>query len=219
MVENLDSRIKVTIGFDTLRDPYKEGVLLLKQEHRAIGYERRISDLKGLDRPVGDWHWTREPNACLGILVADCTAIMISGLRKSDGLPFVAGLHAGWRGTAAGIIEIFHSVVQPCPGWVAWLSPSICENHFEVGAEVLEALGENKDQQRRSENIGKFFLDLKRHQIERIRKHDGKIESDARCTFCDPDLISYRQSGAQLTKRHVAMISFDLRDSQGSRRH
>jgi copper oxidase (laccase) domain-containing protein len=213
VVKDLDSRIKVITRFDTLIEPRKEGVLLLKQEHGAVGFERHQSDLRALDRPVGDWHWTREPNLCLGILVADCTAIMISGLSSVDGLPFVAALHAGWRGTAAGIIETFHSVVRPSPGWMAWLSPSICENHFEVGPEVLEALGEVEGQHRRSENIGKFFLNLKQHQIARIEKLGGKIESDWRCTFCDPALISYRQSGAQLTKRHISEISFDLLDS------
>src|SRR5690606_2483279 len=86
----------------------------------------------------GDWIATTERELPIAIAVADCTAILLHGV-MSSGQAFVSAVHAGWRGTAAGIIQNVVREIEP-QELKAWLSPSICQNHFEVGDDVKKAL-------------------------------------------------------------------------------
>ena len=45
---------------------------------------------------------TDEPAVLMMVRVADCTPILFSA-RRGDGSPIVCAVHAGWRGTVAGI--------------------------------------------------------------------------------------------------------------------
>lgn len=47
---------------------------------------------------------TDQPNAALGLRVADCVPIMLYGVDGS-GAPVVAAAHAGWRGLLAGVVD------------------------------------------------------------------------------------------------------------------
>jgi hypothetical protein len=52
----------------------------------------------------------------------------------------VGAAHAGWRGLAGGVLEetVRHLGV-PAAEIIAWLGPTISQEHFEVGDEVREA--------------------------------------------------------------------------------
>lgn len=84
---------------------------------------------------------TRERGILLVVTAADCVPVYL--VEPSSA---VLGLfHAGWRGTAAGVLE--RGVERAleagarADGVHLHLGPGICGRCYEVGAEVLEALG------------------------------------------------------------------------------
>ena len=91
----------------------------------------------------GDGHVTRTPGLLLTVTLADCVPVFVADpVRKA-----VALFHAGWRGTAAGVVERGLSVMARESGSVpsdllVHLGPAICGRCYEVGPEVFEALGE-----------------------------------------------------------------------------
>jgi hypothetical protein len=71
------------------------------------------------------------------IQVADCLPVLFAARDGSA----VGAAHAGWRGLAAGVLENTVAALGVSPArLVAWIGPGIGQAHFEVGAEVREAL-------------------------------------------------------------------------------
>ena len=91
---------------------------------------------------TADAAWTDQPGLACTVLVADCLPVLFA---SSDGR-VVAAAHAGWRGLAGGVLEATLAALQDGAGVapsdvVAWLGPCIGPRAFEVGADVLQALG------------------------------------------------------------------------------
>jgi polyphenol oxidase len=91
-----------------------------------------------------DAAWTSERGLACTVQAADCMPVLFSTL---DGTA-VAAAHAGWRGLAAGVLEATLKALQQCAGAepaqiVAWLGPCIGPRQFEVGADVLQAFGQD----------------------------------------------------------------------------
>lgn len=89
-----------------------------------------------------DGHVTGRTGLLLTISVADCVPVFV----VAAGQRAVALLHAGWRGTAAGVIEAgLHALAAVAGARPAGLhvhfGPAICGDCYEVGAEVHAALG------------------------------------------------------------------------------
>jgi len=175
----------------------------LKQVHGSVGM--RVSSGVVQKGSEGDWLWTTEPGFTIGIQVADCTAVLVYGRRKT-GEEFVAALHAGWRGTAKKIFEIFYNEVQP-QEWIAWLSPRICQNHFEVGPEVLQNLGEGSKAFAKPGVKDRHYLDLGALQKVQLEALGAKVIVHPLCTYHQPEFFSYRRSAQLETGRHFAYIS------------
>ncbi|HEU4568943.1 MAG TPA: laccase domain-containing protein [Gemmatimonadales bacterium] len=115
---------------------------------------KRLSQLQ-VQTPATEWrvldgvdgHVAAERGTMLCVTVADCTPVYL--LHPSTGA--VALLHAGWRGTAAGILErgvqsllVAATGIPGDPaeaGIVCHLGVSICRDCYEVGPEVFEAVG------------------------------------------------------------------------------
>jgi hypothetical protein len=89
----------------------------------------------------GDGLWTTQPGQAIGVRVADCVPILLAG--PIDGRPWIAVLHAGWRGAVAGILRRGIGLFRDRggdPATLAWaFGPAILRCHFEVGEEVLAA--------------------------------------------------------------------------------
>jgi polyphenol oxidase len=96
----------------------------------------------------------------LAVSVADCTPILVFDSKNGAS----AAIHAGWRGTAAGIVEKtlarmaaeYGTRAADC---FAYVGTCIDECSFEVGEEVAEAF--SADFKRWDAVRGKFFVDLK----------------------------------------------------------
>jgi polyphenol oxidase len=92
--------------------------------------------------PPCDGHLTAAPGVLLTVSVADCVPVFL----VAPG-PRAAGLlHAGWRGTAAGIVEegvrAFRDRFGVGPGELhVHLGPAISREEYEVGPEVHRGLG------------------------------------------------------------------------------
>ncbi len=86
-----------------------------------------------------DGHVTTTPGTALVVTVADCTPVFIAHPAGA-----IAALHAGWRGTAAGILaaglEVLEQLGFPASECSVHLGPSICGACYEVGPEVLAAV-------------------------------------------------------------------------------
>ena len=102
------------------------------------------------------------PGAVVAVRTADCIPILLVDERRRA----VAAVHAGWRGTAAGIawraVEAMHERFGTDAGDVhAAIGPGIGECCFEVGPEVAAEFGRghvgndvDNDTAERSERLG-----------------------------------------------------------------
>ncbi|MDE2181305.1 MAG: laccase domain-containing protein, partial [candidate division NC10 bacterium] len=121
--------LKLAIG---LRDI---NIITAKQVHgnTVLKVSRGDEKLAG----TGDGLMTDAPNLCVGVMAADCVPLLfVEPARK-----IAAAVHAGWRGTAAGIapraVALMRETyrVDPAALHVA-MGPSIGPCCYEVGPEV-----------------------------------------------------------------------------------
>jgi YfiH family protein len=89
---------------------------------------------------AADGHVAVRHGTALAVSVADCVPVFIA---HRSGI--VSLLHAGWRGTAAGIIERAFASLRERHGLdpsdtAVHLGPAICGECYEVGPEVHEAV-------------------------------------------------------------------------------
>lgn len=142
----------------------------------------------------------------IGVRVADCVPVLLAG--SAAGRPWVAALHAGWRGAVAGILRRGVALFQEQGGKpenLAWaLGPGIRKCHFEVGPEVVEAARRDpawREDLAEAGPEGKSHLDL--HGFLRAQAGDmgldpAKDGSILRCTMCEPELLfSYRRGDTE----------------------
>ena len=188
-------------GFSTrLDEPASLPPVRLRQVHGRAVVEagERVQEADGL--------WTREPGLAIGVRVADCVPILLAG--PTPGGPWVAALHAGWRGAVAGILREGVGVFRAQggrPEELAWaLGPAILPCHFEVGEEVVAAARQDpawREALSRPGPRGRPHLDL--HGFLRAQALDLGLEpakdgSVARCTVCEAELLySYRRGDLQ----------------------
>ncbi|HWJ33918.1 MAG TPA: peptidoglycan editing factor PgeF [Steroidobacteraceae bacterium] len=149
---------------------------------------------------------TGQPGRVCAILTADCLPVLLA----ADSGARVGAAHAGWRGLAAGVIEATVSALGTSPGdLVAWLGPAIGPRHFEIGAEVREALlrGDPGAEAAFEPNArGRFMADLytlARRRLARLGVE--RIYGGGACTYTEADkYFSHRRDGR--TGRQATLI-------------
>jgi polyphenol oxidase len=150
--------------------------------------------------PEADGHATREPGVLLAVSLADCIPVFLVAPETGA----ISLLHAGWRGTAAGILEEGIARMQdafgaPPSALVLHLGPGIAAASYEVGPEVHEAVGFPRPP-------GPAPLNLRRVLADRAMKcgvHEDEITWSRRDTRTDPLLFSHRGGDAG---RHLALL-------------
>ncbi len=84
----------------------------------------------------GDALVTGEENVLLGIQSADCVPVLLADAKG----PWIAAVHAGWRGSAArildGVLDFLSERGAPPESLVAVIGPCISGEAYEVGPEV-----------------------------------------------------------------------------------
>lgn len=93
------------------------------------------------DRPRADAAVTRCRGIGLAVVTADCAPILF--VDSEAGV--VAAAHAGWRGAIAGVLEATVAAMERLGAErgriVAAIGPCIRQPSYEVGEDVVEALG------------------------------------------------------------------------------
>jgi hypothetical protein len=153
-----------------------------------------------------DGIWTNTKNLTIGVTVADCVPILLAGQIKNSGLPWVAAIHAGWRGATSGILRHSIKVFTDLGGTakdLTWaFGPAILKCHFEVGNEVVIAAQQDSSWlnsfAESAPEKNKFYLDLPgllRSQALDAGLDPTKDGSVLLCTYCNPILLnSYRRN-------------------------
>lgn len=90
----------------------------------------------GRQAPVADAAVTEVSGTPLAILTADCLPVLLCNEDGSE----IGAAHAGWRGLAAGMLEVTVRAMRSPPGsLLAWLGPAAGPQAYEIGAEVRAA--------------------------------------------------------------------------------
>jgi YfiH family protein len=149
---------------------------------------------------VGDAIVTGEKGVLVGVQVADCVPVLVH--ERVRGI--VAAVHAGWRGTAAGILKnTIKAIIERYSGTpgniVVAIGPAVGGCCYEVDREVADAVaratGKGGVYLKKGE---KYLLDLpsaNRQQALSLGVPQANIWVSPECTFCTPEkFYSYRFS-------------------------
>lgn len=187
-----------------------ESVIVAPQLHSTI-----VSDVNEDDRgngllrasPYGcDGFITDRPGVIPIIRTADCVPILMAGMNK-EGRPVVAALHAGWRGTAGGIVieavKKFGEYGVDPSALKASIGPHIGECCYEVGEdmknEVASLRGREFADRHICEKEGKLYASLSQMNIELLAEAgvaEANIDVIRECTCCNNEKYhSYRKTG------------------------
>lgn len=173
-------------------------VAVIDEHYRSLDIDRQEAALEGVDALV-----TSLKGVVIGVNTADCVPIVLV-----DELSGVIGVaHAGWRGTVGRIAqavveEICRQGAQASRIQVA-MGPSICQECFEVGDEVVAAFKEADFDLdaivERHAATGKAHIDLRganRAVLVAAGVPAGNIVTSRHCSRCEHErFFSARRLG------------------------
>ncbi len=138
-----------------------------------------------------DGHITRQPDILLSISIADCVPVSLVGGESRA----IALVHAGWRGTAGGILEDAVSKMKRLgtPTDDLWMhcGPAICGACYEVGPEVHSAINPDVDTPPSPKPID--LRDALAGRAWKLGIRPERITISSHCTLCSQnDFFSHR---------------------------
>ena len=167
-------------------------------------------------QPECDAMITRMTCVLLGVQTADCLPVLIADTKSGA----VAGIHAGWRGTAGRITErtvadlMLSGGVNP-RDCIAALGPTACAECYEVGEDVIERYKSEFGYWRNllvnfKEN-GKAHLDIRAANVQQLMFcgfTEDRIHVADFCTMHQNELFfSYRKEGRGLPSQVGRLLS------------
>ncbi len=168
----------------------------LQQVHGTTVAE--LGPLPSAEPPQADAAVSRIPGTVLSILTADCLPMLFC----ADDGSTIGAAHAGWRGLAAGVLEVTIEQMQVAPArLLAWLGPCIGTTSYEVGEEVRAAFVDHEAAASAcfvATRPGHWHCDLAALARQRLaaagitRMHGGGFD-----TLADERFYSYRREGAR----------------------
>ncbi|HVF66865.1 MAG TPA: peptidoglycan editing factor PgeF [Pyrinomonadaceae bacterium] len=141
------------------------------------------------------------PGVLLGVKTADCVPVVLGDARTGA----CAAVHAGWRGTLAGIVGHALATLSKEFGTRpedvrAAIGPAALACCYEVGPEVVEAFRAevpNADALFTPTSGGRARVDLHRANLEQLTESGvspERVHALPLCTICRPeDFFSYRR--------------------------
>jgi len=184
-------------GFGT-REASPAAAVTLRQIHSS-----RVFDASGLiDRDQeGDALVTDQIRSSIGVRTADCVPILLFDCRRRA----VAAVHAGWRGTASGVVkctvEKMARDFESSPADIyAAIGPCIRVCCYEVGSEVAQQFASQFPEWEQQSNATPRKLDLpeaNRRQLQAAGLNPERIFDSCLCTVCQAtEFFSYRRDPA-----------------------
>ena len=197
-----------------------DGTVRFVTMRQVHGTDVAVVGPETLEMPVADALVTASPGLALSGLTADCVPMLLVA-PPSKG---VAAVHAGWRGTLAGVPQRVLAAlqekfaVQP-QGIYAALGPAVGGCCYEIEASIADALearwGVMPDAVRRDDRAAKkpakAHLDLRRVNaaiLARAGVPPDQIVSVGPCTCCNrTEYFSYRATNGT-TGRQLSFIGW-----------
>jgi polyphenol oxidase len=188
-----------------------ERLFELEQVHGRAVRSVRAGDVPASVRPEHGDGLVASAGACVGIRTADCVPILLADPLTRT----VAALHAGWKGTVAGVVAAGVQALCEASGaeasrLLAAVFPHIRVCCFEVGEEVAGALtaaarGSEVLQRGGAKPHAALAL-VVRAQLLAAGLVSERIDDVPGCTCCEPErFFSFRRDGAA-SGRHLAAI-------------
>jgi hypothetical protein len=192
--------------------------------HQAVGHAVQMrgqvhgTDVIDLDLPAQSQAAdacvaTHNATPCL-VMAADCLPVLLA---HESGVA-VGAAHCGWRGLAAGVLEI--TLAALCSktglhdGWQAWLGPAIGPQAFEVGEDVRAAFIAQHAAAAAAfvpqAAAGKYLADI--FALARLRLNAAgvqQISGGGDCTYSQPEKYfshRYATHQARRTGRMAAVV-------------
>lgn len=212
----LDARLTLAmqlgIDLDDLvmpRQTHSCRVVVIDEQFRSLDIDKQEQALEGVDALV-----TSLKGVVIGVNTADCVPIVLVDGQAG----VIAVAHAGWRGTVGRIAD---SVVKEmCRQGAraeriqAAMGPSICQDCFEVGDEVVDAFrkaGFLLDEiVMRNAATGKAHIDLRtanRDVLIAAGVPADNIVTSRHCSRCESDrFFSARRLGINSGRTFTAIL-------------
>ena len=184
------------------------------QTHSADGYVvmQDIFPDHALFKKDGDFLVSNSPGMAIGVLTADCLPIVL----YDPVFNVVSVVHAGWRGSAAGVavsaLEKMGSAFGTQPGNVqVFFGPAAGICCYQVGADFVKNFENYPYAHYMLQRHGMgYFFDLagfnRQLLITAGIKKDAFHEQYNICTICDLGFCSYRRE-AQESKRQLTVVA------------
>jgi len=158
---------------------------------------------------------SEQRDTAVAVRVADCLPILLADPKTG----IVAAVHAGWRGTAAGIVK--HAIlamrghgVQP-QNLLASLGPCIGPCCFAIGPDAASALQDSAagaaDFISHTSGAHADLSEINRLQLLEAGLSGNHIEASKACTVCESEhFFSFRRDGER-SGRHIAVVAIPSR--------
>lgn len=154
---------------------------------------------------TSDGFITDKTGLTIAVKTADCTPVLMYDNKNE----VVAAVHAGWRGTVAGIVlrayEKMLSLGATAENIRIAIGPAVCFDCYEVNEDfrtaVRDGLGSRICDMFVREKANRLHADVAGMNAQLLRNSgvpDANIAESGLCTYCRPDLFySYRRDGAK----------------------
>lgn len=201
----LDARLTLAmqlgVDLDDLimpRQTHSCRVAVIDEHFRTLDIDKQEAALEGIDALV-----TRLQGIVIGVNTADCVPLVLVDGQAG----VIAVAHAGWRGTvgriAKAVVEEMCRQGASADRIQAAMGPSICQECFEVGDEVVDAFKKARfnldDMVVRNAATGKAHIDLRaanRAVLVAAGVPVGNIVKPQHCSRCEHDrFFSARRLG------------------------
>ena len=179
-------------------------IVFPRQVHGTAGFIVDTNSIKPF-AIESDYSITNRRTIGIGILTADCLPILLHDRVNQA----IAAIHAGWRGSVAGIaikaLEHMKTSFGTQPIHVrAFFGPCAGQCCYSVGPEVIQSVKPYQDQVLEPRGNQTYFDLIAYNRL--LLEHAGLTAfctDFAQCTICHPQFCSYRRqqkaSGRQMT--------------------
>ncbi|MCW2680458.1 MAG: hypothetical protein JWM62_1859 [Frankiales bacterium] len=152
--------------------------------------------------PHADALVTRVPRLALGVLVADCTPVLLAA--PGEGVVGVA--HAGRKGMTDGVVPALVEAMRDlgATALLGRIGPSVCARCYEVPEALRAAVAAQVPLARSVTRHGTPSLDVAGGVLEQLAPHCWDVEQLPGCTVERDDLFSFRRDG--VTGRSAGVV-------------